>query len=865
MMIASGGEGAFADEPHHMIAQGVSAPGGLLVDPAGRIWVSDSYRGFCRLSEQTDATPGGIEVSTCLGGTSGSTPRGAAKPGAPALIDPTPQSPGSGDELALVPDAAANSSHLFRARWDVSARSFRPADRLTLFGGDLRPVAVSVGQDRSAYLVFERTRSVVRIIDPASAQPTIETIAFLSSNGARAITAGAADSSGRIAVYVAEASGLSSFRAPSPGGGVAAVSASYAVGSVSRLHFDATARVLYVGTASATTAGGDSITRVVTQTGQVQTAWAAGFTRIGGIATRGALVFAVDDAGLIASPVQTAKGSVHVIGEAVPRIVAGPTMANGSPAPDPTITNDRTPSFTVEVDGATSLQCAFDGANWTACAPGVVTAAELSDGAHRFSVRIGSTGSPVGRLFTVDTTAPSAPTIQSPATGATVGGSIVLAATAEVGAVLRCALDATSSSAGSICTPGQTFGISSAGSHTLRVTATDRVGNASVATVSTFTVDLTAPALKITAPATDGQTLTGTARFEFSTVPSTGVSYRCRIDTQPLAACTSPQSHTALTAGAHTFTVEARNALGNTSTVSRTFTFAVPDTTAPTVTVAPAAGTYDAGQQITLTANEPARIHFTTDGTAPTASSPQYSAPIVLSADFTLRYLAIDTAGNASAVAAQSYVVRRPPPPSDERHDYDGDGHVDLVALSGSGDAWLYRGDGLGGWLGWHVLAGGWSDVNAIVTPGDWTGDGHPDILARSTGGELRLHRGLGDGDIGAAEVVATGWSGLSMLFSPGDWDGDGAEDVIARDSSARLVLHPGNGTGGLLPARPIGSGWNVMTAILGPGDWDGDGNPDVIARNSSGQLLLYPGNGSGGWRTTRLIGTGWTAMAVIQ
>ncbi|MEO6827972.1 MAG: PIG-L family deacetylase, partial [Microbacteriaceae bacterium] len=42
------------------------------------------------------------------------------------------------------------------------------------------------------------------------------------------------------------------------------------------------------------------------------------------------------------------------------------------------------------------------------------------------------------------------------------------------------------------------------------------------------------------------------------------------------------------------------------------------DTTAPTVTVSPASGAYPAGQQITLTANEPATIYYTTDGSEPT-------------------------------------------------------------------------------------------------------------------------------------------------------------------------------------------------------------------------------------------------------
>ncbi|WP_306896751.1 FG-GAP-like repeat-containing protein [Agromyces albus] len=755
-----------------------------------------------------------------------------------------------------------------RARWDAPSSSFRYASTLTIYGGDLRPVAVSVGPDRSAYVAFERARSIVRIVNPAATQPTIHTVASVGANGARAIAAGAADSTGRVTVYVAEASGLTSFRPPLTGASMASPTASFPVGDVARLHFDSATSVLYAGKATATTAGADSITRVITQTGQVEANWAAGFSRVGGIAVRKTLVLAADDPGLLASPAQIGKGFTYLLGEVLPRIVAGPTMADGSSAPDPAITNDATPTFKVAVDVGESLQCAFDNANWAGCAVGDVTATQpLADGAHQFSVRVGATGTPVEAAFTVDTTSPATPSIVTPATGSTIGGSVVLNITSQAGAVLRCAVDAALTSPGTVCKSGDTLTFTTSGKHSLRVTATDRVGNVSAPVTSTFTVDLTAPVPVITAPAADGQTLTNTATFEFSAGSESGLTYRCRIDALPFEACTSPRSYTGLTAGAHTFVVEAHDANGNTGTATRTFQFAVPDTTAPVVTASPVGGTYDAGQQITLSANEAATIYFTTNGDTPTTASTQYSAPIALTADFTLRYFAVDAAGNASAPTAQAYVVRTsppPPPPSSHPHDYDGDGRMDLVALNGNGDLWLYRGDGSGGWLGWHVMASGWNDVNAIVTPGDWTGDGHPDLLARNSGGELRLHRGDSDGNIGGPEVVATGWGGFSPLFSPGDWDGDGKSDILARDGSGRLMLFSGSGAGGVLPPRQVGSGWNLMTAIFGPGDWDGDGTPDLIARDSSGRLLLYTGDGTGGWRTTRQVGSGWNLMTAI-
>jgi peptidoglycan/xylan/chitin deacetylase (PgdA/CDA1 family) len=55
-------------------------------------------------------------------------------------------------------------------------------------------------------------------------------------------------------------------------------------------------------------------------------------------------------------------------------------------------------------------------------------------------------------------------------------------------------------------------------------------------------------------------------------------------------------------------------------------------------------------------------IHYTTDGSAPTAASPLYSAPFTLSASATVRYLAIDNAGNAGAVGSQAVRIDRTGP-----------------------------------------------------------------------------------------------------------------------------------------------------------------------------------------------------------
>ena len=72
-------------------------------------------------------------------------------------------------------------------------------------------------------------------------------------------------------------------------------------------------------------------------------------------------------------------------------------------------------------------------------------------------------------------------------------------------------------------------------------------------------------------------------------------------------------------------------------------------------TFSPAGGAYATAQNVTITtATEGASIYYTTDGTTPTVSSTLYSTPIPVSADVTLKAIAIKGSDN-SAVATAIY------------------------------------------------------------------------------------------------------------------------------------------------------------------------------------------------------------------
>jgi hypothetical protein len=60
---------------------------------------------------------------------------------------------------------------------------------------------------------------------------------------------------------------------------------------------------------------------------------------------------------------------------------------------------------------------------------------------------------------------------------------------------------------------------------------------------------------------------------------------------------------------------------------------------------------------VALTANEPASIYYSLDGSLPTTASPVYNAPLVISDTTTLQYFSVDSVGHAEAVKTETYVI----------------------------------------------------------------------------------------------------------------------------------------------------------------------------------------------------------------
>lgn len=123
--------------------------------------------------------------------------------------------------------------------------------------------------------------------------------------------------------------------------------------------------------------------------------------------------------------------------------------------------------------------------------------------------------------------------------------------------------------------------------------------------------------------------------------------------------------------------------------------------------------------------------------------------------------------------------------------DWNGDGRQDLLArVARTGELRLYPGNGSGGFGVARTIGSGWQGMRLITGVGDWDADGHPDVLAVSTTGVARVYRGTGAGSFVRGPIVLAGdWSDYRAVVAVGDATGDTRVDVIGvtADGTARL------------------------------------------------------------------------------
>ena len=177
-------------------------------------------------------------------------------------------------------------------------------------------------------------------------------------------------------------------------------------------------------------------------------------------------------------------------------------------------------------------------------------------------------------------------------------------------------------------------------------------------------------------------------------------------------------------------------------------------------------------------------------------------------------------------------------------HDLDGDGDLDVVAVSGmvSGDifevAW-YENLGGGSFGGKQVFFSGTSSSSDRVDVGDLDGDGDLDVVY-DLGQDIIWHEALGGGTFMPGQVIYTGAGYISDL-TLGDADGDSDLDIFCLENPD-LVWIENQGSGAFAAGQVITTQVSQLVNIE-VSDVDLDGDNDVFSCSKDDDRLTFHEN----------------------